>query len=92
MKKARGGSPADARAAAAQSDVDAIVAGRHSNPFAVLGLQEADGVLVARCFIPHAEFVTAYTLAGKPCGELARRDDAGFFEGRLSIRKRQPLK
>ena len=47
---------------------------------------------VARCFIPHAEAVTAFTLAGKQAGELARRDDAGFFEGKLSIRKRQPLR
>ena len=48
--------------------------------------------MVARCFIPHAESVTAFTLAGKQAGELTRRDDAGFFEGKLSIRKRQPLR
>ena len=64
----------------------------HGNPFAVLGLQEIGKKLVARCFIPHAETVTAFTLAGKQAGELSRRDDAGFFEGALSIRKRQPLR
>ena len=36
--------------------------------------------------------VTAYTLQGKKAGELARRHEAGFFEGKLTIRKRQPLK
>ncbi|MDQ6435920.1 1,4-alpha-glucan branching protein GlgB [Mesorhizobium sp. LHD-90] len=77
---------------AAQGDVDAIVAGRHHDAFAVLGLQKGETGFVARCFVPHAETVTAYTLAGKKAGELARRHDAGFFEGSLSIRKRQPLK
>jgi 1,4-alpha-glucan branching enzyme len=77
---------------ASASDIAAIVAGTHGNPFAVLGTQEAEKGFVARCFVPHAEFVTAFTLAGKEVGELTRRHDAGFFEGKLSIRKRQPLK
>jgi 1,4-alpha-glucan branching enzyme len=77
---------------ASDSDVAAIVAGTHGNPFAVLGIQEAEKGFVARCFVPHAEFVTVFTLAGKEVGELARRHDGGFFEGKLSIRKRQPLK
>jgi 1,4-alpha-glucan branching enzyme len=76
----------------ARSDVEAIVSGRHGDPFSVLGVHEAGGRLVARCFVPHAEFVTAFTLQGKKAGELARVHDAGFFEGKLSIRKRQPLK
>ena len=74
------------------SDVAAIVAGTHGDPFAVLGVQQVGTGFFARCFIPHAEQVAAYTLAGRPAGELARRDEAGFFEGRLSIRKRQPLR
>ncbi|WP_230980370.1 1,4-alpha-glucan branching protein GlgB [Oryzicola mucosus] len=77
---------------AAEGDVRAIVAGRHGDPFAVLGVQKIGAVFVARCFVPHAESVTAYTLQGKACGDLTRRDDAGFFEGRLSIRKRQPIR
>jgi 1,4-alpha-glucan branching enzyme len=93
MKKTRAASaPKLSAEQAAASDVKAIVAGTHGNPFAVLGLQEIGKKLVARCFIPHAETVTAFTLAGKEAGELARRDDAGFFEGALSIRKRQPLR
>ncbi|HEV2896249.1 MAG TPA: 1,4-alpha-glucan branching protein GlgB [Pseudaminobacter sp.] len=76
----------------ARSDVEAIVSGRHGDPFSVLGVHEAGSGLVARCFVPHAEFVTAFTLQGKKAGELARVHDAGFFEGKLSIRKRQPLK
>src|SRR5690606_18300958 len=41
---------------------------------------------------PHAESVEAFTLSGKPASALKRRHDAGFFDGRLTIRKRQPLK
>ena len=76
----------------AESDVRAIVAGDHGNPFSVLGVHKIGGAFVMRCFIPHAESVSAYTLQGKLCGELFRRDDAGFFEGKLSIRKRQPIR
>ena len=93
MKKTRAApAPKTSQEQAAASDVAAIVAGVHGNAFAVLGVQQIGGKLVARCFIPHAETVTAFTLAGKQAGELSRRDDAGFFEGRLSIRKRQPLR
>ena len=77
---------------ASAGDVSAIVSGTHGDPFAVLGVQAAGKRFVARCFIPHAERVTAHTLAGKEIGELERRDAAGFFEGKLSIRKRQPLR
>ena len=77
---------------ASAGDVAAVVAGTHGDPFAVLGVQKAGEAFVARCFVPHAESVTAFTLAGKEAGELARRGDAGFFEGPLSVRKRQPLR
>ncbi|TIL76205.1 MAG: 1,4-alpha-glucan branching protein GlgB [Mesorhizobium sp.] len=77
---------------ASAGDVAAIVAGTHGDPFAVLGVHEVDKSFVARCFVPHAEFVTAYTLTGKNAGELSRRDEGGFFEGSLSLRKRQPLR
>ncbi|HVW54808.1 MAG TPA: 1,4-alpha-glucan branching protein GlgB [Rhizobiaceae bacterium] len=76
----------------AANDIKAIVAGSHGDPFAVLGLQEEKGRFVARCFIPHAEAVTAFTLAGEEVGELARRDDAGFFDGVLRLDRRQPLR
>jgi len=93
MKKAEQPAAASGQAASLdQGVVDAIVAGTHGDPFAVLGVQQAGKALVARCFIPHAETVTAYTLQGKPAGELKRRQDTGFFEGKLAIRKRQPLK
>jgi len=92
MKKPRTAATKARPVEAAPGDVAAIVAGVHGDPFAILGVQEADGGFVARCFIPHAEAATAYTLDGVEAGVLTRRDPAGFFEGRIDIAKRQPLR
>src|SRR5690606_20259015 len=67
-------------------------AGTHGNAFSVLGIQGAEGALVARCFIPHAETVSAHTLDGVAIGELVRRNDAGFFEGAIAMAARAPIK
>ena len=72
--------------------VRAIMAGEYADPYGVLGLHSGAKGLRARCFIPGAETVTAFTLDGKETGSLERTDDAGFFEGRVRIRKRQPLR
>ncbi len=77
---------------AEESDVRAIVAGRHSDPFRVLGLHEVNGQWVARCFIPHAESVSARTLDNRLLGELVQRHDAGFFEGVVQVGGRQPVR
>lgn len=77
---------------ASPADVETIIQGTNRDPFAVLGVQAADKGFVARCFIPGAKSVSAFTLTGKEAGELACRHDAGFFEGKLSIRKRQPIR
>ena len=66
--------------------------GRTAIPSRCSGCTRSDGKLVARTFIDGAAEVEAFTLADKPAGTLARRHDAGFFEGPLKIRKRQPLK
>ncbi len=74
------------------SDIRAILAGTHGDPFRVLGMQQVEKGFVARCFVPHAESVTAHTLDGRKAGELTRTNDTGFFEGKLTLRKRQPLR
>jgi 1,4-alpha-glucan branching enzyme len=76
----------------AAADIRAIVAGAHRDPFSILGVQEMDGRFVARCFIPHAEHVAAFTLDGKLVGDLTRRDDAGFFDGVLDISSRRAVR
>ncbi|MCV3243654.1 1,4-alpha-glucan branching protein GlgB [Mesorhizobium sp. ZC-5] len=93
MKKARvSAATRETPELTAVSDIEAIIAGNHGDPFSLLGVQSAGKGFVARCFIPHAESVNALTLAGKPVGQLTWRNDAGFFDGKLSIRKRQPLR
>jgi 1,4-alpha-glucan branching enzyme len=92
MKKPRAAATAAKPIEASESDVKAIVAGVHGDPFAVLGIQEATDGFVARCFVPHAETATAHTLDGRGIGTLSRRDEAGFFEGRIDIDRRQPLR
>ena len=56
------------------------------------GLQQSYGIWVARAFIPHAQKVLAFSRDGKPLGELTRRDEAGFFEGRVAVEGRQPIR
>ncbi len=73
-------------------EVEAVVAGRHANPFAFLGLQEVDGQWLLRAFIPHAEFVDAFTLDGQPLGHLIPRHSDGFFEGKVDVDRRQPIR
>lgn len=75
-----------------QTEIEAILTGEHGDPFAVLGVQGEGAKLIARAFIPDAERVEAFTLTDKPAGVLELRHAAGFFEGSLKIRKRQPLK
>ena len=76
---------------AEDSDIKAIVAGRHADPFGVLGLHEAGGKWIARAFIPHAESVSARTIDNRILGELTLRDPAGFFEGEVAIARRTPI-
>ncbi len=76
----------------AAEEAAALVAGAHGDPFSVLGVQSSGRGLIARCIIEGADEVEAFTLSGKPCGSLAVGSVPGFFEGRLNIRKRQPVK
>jgi 1,4-alpha-glucan branching enzyme len=74
------------------TEVEAIVEGRHADPFAILGLQQVGDIWVARTFIPFAERVVAFDLHDNRIGELALRHPAGFFEGQVAITQRQPIR
>jgi 1,4-alpha-glucan branching enzyme len=74
------------------AEVSAIVAGTHGDPFGVLGVHDVGGSFVMRAFVPGAAKLTAQTLAGVNLGEIARRTDAGFFEGPVKLTARQPLR
>ena len=73
MKKPRAAATKIRPVEAAPGDVEAIVAGVHGDPFAILGVQESADGFVARCFVPHAEAATAHTLDGRGVGVLACR-------------------
>jgi len=69
-----------------RSAIDAVVEGRHGDPFALLGVHEADGTLVVRAFVPGADRLDAVTPAGDLLAPLARLHPAGFFEGAIPHR------
>ena len=65
------------------SDVEAIVTGRHGNPFAVLGMHGGAGAKVAvNTFVPQAGEVEVLDAAtGEPVARLVRIHPEGFFSG-----------
>nr|WP_312861435.1 1,4-alpha-glucan branching protein GlgB [Segnochrobactrum spirostomi] len=69
---------------ASNDDVAAIVAARHPDPFAVLGLHAVPDGYAVRAFIPGADVVAVLGEDGAPLGDLERRHGAGFFEGRIA--------
>jgi 1,4-alpha-glucan branching enzyme len=74
------------------AEVQAIVDGRHGDAFAVLGVHKAGKGFRARAFVPGAETLRATTLDGIPVGDLKRTHDAGFFDGPVKLKERQPLR
>jgi 1,4-alpha-glucan branching enzyme len=68
-----------------QANIDAIVAGRHGDPFAVLGPHRVPDGLSIRVFAPAAHEVEAVGSNGCMLGSLEKVHDAGFFVGTLDI-------
>ena len=73
-------------------EIEAIVAGRHSNAFAFLGLHQVGGQWVLRAFVPHAETLSAFTLDGVALGAMIPRHPGGFFEAKVKLDSRQPVR
>ena len=74
------------------SEIEAILEGRHSDPFAVLGLHKLPTGYHVRCLIPGAEEVAAYQLDGTRLGRLKQRHEAGFFEGPVEVSGLKPIR
>jgi 1,4-alpha-glucan branching enzyme len=64
--------------------LEALVQGRHADPFSLLGPHAGPEGTFARAFVPGAEALEAHDLAGKSLGTLALTDPAGLFEGVLT--------
>ena len=75
-----------------KAEVDALVVGQHHDPFAVLGLHKVGRGFVSRAFVSGADTLTVHTLAGIKIGDLTKTHDAGFFEGAVTLKERQPLR
>jgi 1,4-alpha-glucan branching enzyme len=73
------------------AEIEAIVSGRHGNPFAVLGLHQTGKNWVARAFVPEAETLEVSLPDGPNLARLEQRHPAGFFEGRVPVEGRTPL-
>ena len=74
---------------AREQDLDAIAAGRSSDPFAVLGPHLTPSGWVIRVFAPEAISVRALTRGGELIAELPRRKD-DVFEALIPSLKERP--
>ena len=83
---------ARARLTLTPGDVQAIVEGRHRDPFAVLGMHDAADAVVVRALVPGAERVEVVTREGASLGTLRRRHAEGLFEGKVARRARYLLR
>ena len=66
--------------------IEAIVAGHHDDPFAVLGPHDGPDGCRVRAFVPGAESLEALARDGTTLAPLARLHPGGFFEGLLASR------
>ncbi|WP_242149820.1 1,4-alpha-glucan branching protein GlgB [Sphingomonas sp. BAUL-RG-20F-R05-02] len=73
-------------------EAQAIVAGTHGDPFAVLGVHREDEAIVARCYIPGAQDVAAFGLDGTPLGTLMPTGEGGLFAGPLKLVAPKPVR
>ncbi|RZV35069.1 MAG: 1,4-alpha-glucan branching enzyme, partial [Chromatiales bacterium] len=71
-----------------KSQIDALVAGRHNNPFALLGLHKTRGGRVVRTFQPDAKSVDLVERGGRKMATMKRTHPAGLFEAPMPARKR----
>ena len=74
---------------ASDSDIEAIAASRHGDPFAVLGPHLTSEGWALRVFMPDAARVEAVSFDGETFATLERRS-GDFFEGRLQKHSDRP--
>jgi len=70
-------------------EFEALVAGSHNNPFAVLGPHDGADGRVVRTLQPHATAVELLDGAGKKLADMTKMHAGGLFEGALPARRRR---
>mgnify|MGYP000515990126 CR=1 FL=1 len=70
------------------ADIEALVEGRHDDPFSILGPHRENGRRVVRAFLPWAARVELVDTDDDSLGSLRRIHAAGLFAGPLPPRKR----
>ena len=75
----------------APAALEALLAGRHDDPFSLLGPHAGPKGTFVRALIPGAERAEAHDLAGNSLGSLSRTDARGLLEGAIAGAP-QPLK
>ncbi len=76
-------------------EIEAIITGDHSNPFAVLGMHHGweDGSLLIRSFQPDADSIEIiHALNSDNCGWMDKLDGAGFFQINFGLAEEFPYK
>lgn len=63
--------------------IDALLEGRHPDPFSLFGVHAGPGGSFARVWLPGAERAEAYDLKGRRLGALGQVDKRGLFEGKI---------
>jgi len=71
------------------AQLEALVAGRHRDPFAVLGPHRTNGSRRVRCLQPNAATVSLINADGKLVADMEKVHDGGVFEGTLPPRLRR---
>ena len=72
-----------------KSALDALAAGRHSNPFALLGPHIENGERRVRCLLPQATSVSMVDLKGNVIAAMERIHGGGIFAATLPPRYRR---
>ncbi len=70
------------------AQLDAIVEGRHHDPFAILGPHRVGDSRRVRCLQPEAETVSLIDARGRVVSAMAKVHEGGVFEGALPPRLR----
>ena len=75
--------------AANRAALDALVEGRHGDPFALLGVHRHRRGRIVRCFQPGAAGIEMLGASGESLGEMRRVHPHGLFTAPLPARKRR---